>query len=59
LHTVTWEQFAATYMLGTCGLTAAIGNALDLQTQIVDYRLHGGCIGCRLSAAHLNLCVNQ
>jgi Fe-S cluster biogenesis protein NfuA len=46
-------------MLGTCGLTAAIGNALDLQTQIVDYRLHGGCIGCRLSAAHLHLCMNQ
>jgi hypothetical protein len=46
-------------MLGTCGLTTAIGNALNLQTQIVDCRLHSGSIGCRLSAAHLHLCVNQ
>jgi hypothetical protein len=59
LHTVTWEQFAATYMFGTRGLTAAIGNALDLETQIVDCRLHSGSIGYRLSAAHLHLCVNQ
>jgi hypothetical protein len=59
LHTVAWQQFAATYMFGTRGLPAAMGNALNLQTQIVDCRLHSGSIGCRLSAAHLNLCVNQ